>query len=237
MVVDYTGKLQDEKAKPVSGVFHLDFKLYDGEQTANPTWSERKYVAVVDGSYTVPLGSGSTLQRSAIPENAWIGVDLVGEGQLIRDRFQIDRPQADTSSSGQPGASAMKVSDETRKLLEDARSNKQIAFADVAERAVSADHAEVAERANKIGELTASDLEKKSQVALDRLGEHIVDPDAHDATGGLRLDDKRAVQKRVGGSGGGSYQVNCPPGQVVTGIKGGAGRLVDSIRLICQKLR
>jgi hypothetical protein len=237
MVVDYTGKLQDEEAKPVSGVFHLEFKLYDGERAAKATWSERQYVAIVDGAYTVPLGSGSTLEPSAIPEEAWIGVDLVGEGQLIRDRFQIDDSKPAAASKGDSSGDSMQVSAETRKLLEDARGNKQVTFADVAERAVTADNAEVAKRANQLGDLTAEEFEKKTQVALDRLGEHITDPDAHSATGGLRLSNERAVQERVGGGGGRSYQVNCPPGHVVTGIKGGAGRLVDSIRLICQKLR
>jgi hypothetical protein len=221
----------------VSGVFHLEFKLYGAEKAANASWSERQYVAVVDGAYTVPLGSRSTLVRSTIPENAWIGVDLVGEGQLIRDRFDVGKPQADAPADGQATKGGMHVSDETRKLLEDARNNKKVTFADVAERAVTADNAEVANRANMVGDLTAAQLEKKAEVALDRLGDHIADPNAHDATGGLGLDNQRSVQQRVGGSGGKSYQVNCPPGHVVTGVKGGAGRLVDSFRLICQKLR
>lgn len=233
LVVDYEGTLQDQNAKPVSGVFQLQFNLYDGQNAKRSAWNERHFVAVVDGAYTVPLGSQKTLERSQLPKDAWIGVELVGEGELLRDRFQM----AGSNSTGQQQTEDVAISDETRKLLESARQNKQIAFADVAERAVTADKAEVAVRAQQVGDLSAEELEQKAQVALERLGEHIADPDAHAATGGLSLGSEREVMKRVGGSGGERYQVNCPPGYVVTGIKGGAGKLLDSIQLICQKLR
>ncbi|QDG54702.1 hypothetical protein FIV42_29345 [Persicimonas caeni] len=233
MVVDYNGTLQDENAKPVSGVFHLEFKLYDGQHAKRSSWNERHFVAVVDGVYTVPLGSAKSLERSLVPKDAWIGVELVGEGELLRDRFAL----SDGGSQASKGVDDIAISDETRKLLESAQTNSKIAFADVAERAVTADKAEVAVRAQQIGDLSADELEKKAEVALERLGEHIADPDAHSATGGIRLDGERAVQKRVGGPGGAPYQVNCPPGYVVTGIKGGAGKLIDSVQLICQKLR
>lgn len=231
VVVDYTGRLQDEDGKPISGVFHLAFKLYDGEHAAQAEWSAQRYVAVVDGDYTVPLGDQRPLDRPTISGKTWIGVELVGEGELLRDPFEVGSAAAE---QGDDKGSSLEISQETKNLLDKARTNKQIAFADVAERAVTAD---VAKRAEKVGDLTAEELEKKAQLALDRLGEHIADPDAHAATGGIRLGNDRRVMPKTGGDGGSPYQINCPPGYVVTGIKGGAGKMVDSVTVVCQKLR
>src|SRR5690606_42151043 len=100
-----------------------------------------------------------------------------------------------------------------------------------------ADKADSALRAESISDMSAEEIKRTSELALNRLGEHLADPDAHAATGGLLLGDKHAVQKRVGGSGGNPYQVNCPPGHVVTGINGGAGKMLDSISIICTKLQ
>lgn len=234
VVIDYNGQLQDQKATPISGVFHLAFKLYESKTAANPAWVEHHFLAVVDGSYSVPLGAAESLNREDIPVDAWIGVELVGEGELLRDRFAMG---LDKQEEKQVDAQEREFSEASRKLLEQASDGKRIAYADIAERAVTADRAEVATRAESIGEFSVEELEEKAQRALDRLGEHIADPDAHEATGGLRVGDERKVQKRIGGSGGKNYEVNCPPGYVVTGLTGGAGRLVDSIRIVCSKLR
>lgn len=237
LVVDYSGKLQDERAHPISGVFHLEFKLYKGENAKQSTWRERHFVAVVDGSYTVPLGTHETLEQKAIPDDAWIGVELTGEGELLRDRFEVAADGEDTADGSASNAKQVELSEATRELLEQAKDGDRIAYADIAERAVTADRADVAARAESLGDFSVDELEQKASLALERLGDHISDPDAHEATGGIRLGDDRKIQKRVGGKGGGRYEVNCPPGYVVTGITGGAGRLIDSIRIICTKLR
>lgn len=240
LVIDYQGRLQDGQGQAISGVFDLRFKLYDGEHAAHSTWSTRQFVAVVDGKYSVPLGLKQPLQASAVPEDPWISVEWVGQGELLRDQFKIaGKSGADPSESGHaaPANAQWEVSPQTRQLLEAAKQGKSVSFADIAERAVSADKADSALRAETIGGMSAEQIKRASELALNRLGEHLADPDAHAATGGLRLGDKHAVQKRVGGTGGDPYQINCPPGHVVTGIKGGAGRMVDSISIICTKLQ
>jgi len=240
IVVDYQGRLQDGQGRAISGVFDLRFKLYDGEHAAHSTWSARKFVAVVDGEYSVPLGLNQPLPKSALPEDAWIGVEWVGQGELLRDQFQIAGKSGvdpSASSNAAPTNTQWEVSAQTRQLLEAAKEGKSVSFADIAERAVSADKADSALRAESIGGLSAEQIKKTSELALNRLGEHLADPDAHAATGGLRLSDKHAVQRRVGGAGGDPYQINCPPGHVVTGIKGGAGKMLDSISIICTKLQ
>lgn len=55
---------------------------------------------------------------------------------------------------------------------------------------------------------------------------------AEQATGG----EEAQVLPRVGGTGGQAYVRECPPGMVVTGIRGSAGATIDSIQLICSPL-
>lgn len=232
IIVDYEGRLHDEAGKPISGVFALVFKLYDEENAAKAVWSEKHYVAVVDGAYRVPLGTRRVLEEDAVPPTPWIGVELDGEAELLRDRLRVGgEDDKDSQAAGDA------ISAETRKLLEQARSNKDLAFADIAERAVQADRANVAKRAEALGDLSAEEIEDLANLALERLGDHIADPDAHQATGGIRVGDSRRELEPVGGTGGTRYERNCPPGHVVTGIRGGAGRLLDSITLICSPLR
>jgi hypothetical protein len=235
MLVDYRGQLQDGQGEPISGVFHVAFKLYKGRNTAEPLWSERQYVAVTEGTYVVPLGSERELTRTDISGERWIGVELVGEGEILRDRFKFENTRRAGGGSGGSGGK-FGVSKETKKLIEKAKNSKSVAFADVAERAISADKAKVAERAEKIGSMSADKIKRLSNLALERLGEHIADPNAHKAAGS-KLGDRRRVMDRVGGTGGASYTSTCPEGYVVTGIRGGAGRVLDSIRIICQPLQ
>lgn len=234
IVVDYTGRIQDQAGNPISGVFELRFKLFKAEDSANPAWDETRYVAVVDGDYEIGLGEHRKLRKRQIPESPWIGVELVGEGEIVRDAFEVDLSSAEETSDDASGGA---ISAKTRDLLEKAAKDNSIAFADVAQRAVTADTATRAERADALGDLSAQEIKDLSNVALERLGEHIADPTAHDAAGGIRIGSERQITESAGGSGGGSYEIKCPKGHVVTGIRGGAGRLIDSISLICQPLR
>jgi hypothetical protein len=236
VMIDYQGKLQNADGKPISGVFNLEFNIYESENSAEPDWSERQYVAVADGSYKVPLGRKTDLRRQELDATPWIGIELVGEGEILRDRLTLRKSGVADTGSNPDAMPSGPDSSKTRDLLEKARNTDKMAFADVAERAVTADTAKQAETAEKLGSMNADEVERLSNLALERLGEHIADPNAHDASGG-GLQDKRRVMESVGGSGGVQYERECPPGYVVTGINGGAGRVVDSISLICQPLK
>lgn len=229
ILLDYRGKLQDSQGTPVSGVFHFQYNIYTDSNAAEPIWSERQYVSVIDGTYKVPLGSRTTLKRETISGLRWIGIELVGEGEIVRDRLKVD-------SAKQGGGESEKISQKTKKLLKKAAQGDKIAFADVAERAVKADQADVAKEARKIGSLSADEVERLSNLALERLGEHIADPNAHGAVG-RTLGKQPRIMDQIGGKGGGSYRSECPPGYVVTGIKGGSGAVVDSIAIICRRLQ
>ncbi|MFB6372526.1 MAG: hypothetical protein ABEN55_05335 [Bradymonadaceae bacterium] len=236
ILVDYRGKLQNSSGKPISGIFHLEFNVYDSEKASKAAWSERQYVAVADGSYKVPLGRNADLTHETIEGSPWVGIELVGEGEILRDRLQITQSQVAAKQPAGDSGTAPPDNSKTKKLVKKARNTDKMAFADVAERAVTADKAKRAVTADKIGSMSAQEIEHLSNLAMERLGEHIADPNAHEASGG-KIGDKRRVLNSIGGPGGSSYETMCPPGYVVTGITGGAGRVVDSLALICQPLK
>ena len=55
-------------------------------------------------------------------------------------------------------------------------------------------------------------------------------------TGKVKIGAAKRYSEQVGGTGGNPYTLQCPPGHVVTGIKGGAAAYLDSISLICSPL-
>ena len=230
LLIDYSGRFQDQSGAAISGVFHVAFKLYEDPDAADPVWSERQYVAVVDGTYTVPLGRNEPLREEMVAEERWIGVELVGEGEVVRSRLMMGSSNAASS----PGTDAL--SETTQKWLQQAANDSDTTLAEVAKRAVYADRAGRADVANKVGSMSAEEVERLSNLAIERLGEHIADPDAHSATG-RSLGDQTRVTEQVGGSGGSTYRTECPSGYVVTGITGGSGNMLDSIALICRRLQ
>ncbi|RAL23530.1 hypothetical protein DL240_05045 [Lujinxingia litoralis] len=212
----YRGLLQDESGAPISGVFPLEFNLYRDDMAAEPMWTEEHYVSVIEGRYQVPLGSHQTLRAREVQGERWLGVVLVGEGELLRDRLTIIRPGR--ASSGDANG-------------------KRISRAEVADRAIEAERAIVAESADALGELTVEEIERISNLALERLGQHIADPNAHEATARYKLGTNSQVLDGAGGTGGTHFSLKCPPGHVVTGIEGRAGRMLDYVTAICSPLQ
>lgn len=215
--VVYQGVLQNEEGEPVGGVFPLTFHLYRGSMSADPLWTEQHYVSVVDGRYQVTLGEQSPLREHLLAGERWLGVELDGQQELLRDQILVDRPDRADDADGE--------------------ADERITHADVAERATEAERARFAETAASLDGLTADDVEHKAELALERLGDHIADPNAHDAVAGPAVGEgTQRAGDEVGGTGGTSYEMHCPDGYVVTGIEGGAGRVVDSITLLCSPL-
>lgn len=231
--ITYTGRLQDENGAPIAGIFHLKFDLYESPNSSESVWSQQRFVAVTDGNYSVPLGKERPLPKSLLDRSSYIGITLVGEGEILRDQLRIESPTPENGGSPRRA----NLDSETKNLLQEARQNNDLAFADVAERALQADQAEVAQ---KLGSLTVEDIRELAQSderAMNRLGKHIADPNAHQNQTGGGLGEQRRVMRTVGGSGGNDYRVDCPDGHVVTGIKGGAGNMVDRITIVCTSLQ
>ncbi|TXD37581.1 hypothetical protein FRC98_07780 [Lujinxingia vulgaris] len=214
--IRYRGLLQDESGAPISGVFPLEFHLYRDGMAAEPMWTERHYVSVIEGRYQVPLGSQETLRAREVDGQRWLGVVLVGEGELLRDRITIARP-------GRPG--------------EEAGADSRITRAEVADRAIEAERAVIAESADALGELTVEEIERLSNLALERLGQHIADPNAHEASARYKIGSNSQVLDGAGGRGGTHFSLKCPPGHVVTGLEGRAGRMLDYVTAICSPLQ
>lgn len=218
VVVVYRGVLQNTDGDPVSGVFPLDFHLYRGDMSADSIWSETHFVSVVDGRYQVRLGAQNPLAEHLLEGERWLGIELRGETEILRDRLTVERPAS-------------------RAETEEFEEGSRVSYADVAERAAEAERARVAQTARTLDGLTAEEIEQKADLALRRLGEHVADPDAHQAVTGPSVGSRvTTAGEEVGGSGGTSYEIRCPDGQVAVGIKGGAGRVVDSITLLCSPL-
>lgn len=219
VVVIYRGTLQNDQGDPVSGVFPFTFNLYRGSMSADPLWSERHFVSVVDGRYQIPLGYRSELREHLLQGERWIGIDLDGETEILRDRIAVARPDGDESRSEPVG------------------SGERVSHADVAERATEAELARVAENARALDGMTAEEIEDMANLALKRLGEHIADPNAHQAVTGPSVGRvRRVMDDSAGGTGGSPFDIRCPDGHVVTGIEGNAGRIVDRLTIVCSPL-
>ncbi|MBA2661801.1 MAG: hypothetical protein H0U74_05865 [Bradymonadaceae bacterium] len=231
--IEYRGVLQDETGSPLSGVFPLEFKLHRHHMGAESIWSERHFVAVVDGRYVVPLGGRKPLRPSLLEGDRWMAVELVGEGEILRDRLVIQL--ADPSSPG----GLRTISPASAQDGAGGAAGGRVTFAEVAERATIAERARIADSAEALGELTVDEIEKMSNLALERLGEHLSDPNAHQGAGrsGGGVGTERRTMEPAGGRGGVPYDIRCPPGHVVTGIEGRAGRVLDSLQIVCSPLK
>lgn len=217
IAIVYQGTLQNEDGDPVSAILPLSFHLYRGSMSATPMWSETHFVSVVDGRYQVPLGYQSELREHLIDGERWLGIELDGETEILRDRLEVRRPDGDESK--------------------DIEAGQRVSHADVADRAVEAERARLADNALALDGMTAEDIEDTAELALRRLGEHIADPDAHQAVTGPAVGGRtRILDERAGGSGGSPYDIRCPEDHVVVGIEGNAGRVVDNITIICSPL-
>jgi hypothetical protein len=206
--VVYRGLLQDERGQPVSAVLPLTFRLYRTSMSAEPVWTEEHFVSIIDGRYQVSLGRQTPLQEQLLVGERWLGVELTGEGEILRDQITITRPGQTRSPNSGNGDGV----------------------ATVAERAL------VADNALALDGITAEDIEELANLALLRLGEHMADPNAHSASARYRIGSERVVPTGAGGAGGTPFDVRCPPGHVVTGIEGRAGRLLDYMTVVCSPL-
>lgn len=208
--VVYRGLLQDERGRPVSAVLPLTFKLYRSSMSAEPVWIEEHFVSIVDGRYQISLGLSSPLPDQLLAGERWLGVELTGEAELLRDQITVTRP---SGGRAQARAAVEPVSDDE-----------------------IVDRARVAETALALDGMTADDIEELVNLAFLRLGEHIADPNAHAASARYRIGSERVVPTGAGGAGGAHFDVRCPPGHVVTGIEGRAGRLLDYLTVVCSPL-
>lgn len=92
-----------------------------------------------------------------------------------------------------------------------------VEYAETAGLAYEAEHAKVADR---VGDWSQAELE-----------DHL-----KNVSGKVRISSSKRYTGSAGGEGGVTYELKCPKGHVVTGVRGGSGIYLDSIQLICSPL-
>ena len=210
----YTGELVDEGNRPISGVFMLTFSLHRQEDDRDAFFRERRWVAVSEGQYEVLLGEIERAAAEWAGQEAFISVRLGENDEFLRHRYT---PELVTPPRSR----------------EEVIAELEVTYADIAENALRAVEASIAEDCQTIGGLTLEEIDRYDEV-LEQIVE--LERRVEDATG-ARLGNRTTTLERIGGSGGNSYSRSCPPGHVVTGARGGAGALIDSIELLCSPLQ
>ncbi len=204
--VVYEGKLQDAKRNPVGGVFPLTFSLHQGPKGGKSLWTESHFVAVDSGRYTTRLGEKRPIPPNVDISQAYLAVSITGGDEIVRERLD---PKARTEPEAAPPSG--------RPEAAGPGGRKVVDYAETAGLAYEAEHAKVADR---VGTLTAEDIEEKLK----------------SGGGKASLGSKTRFTARAGGEGGVAYEVKCPKGYVVTGMRGGSGLYLDSAQLICSPL-
>lgn len=215
--VVYGGRLEDAQGRPIGGIFPLTFSFYRTEKGGRPMWSEAHFVAVDNGLYAVELGRDKPLPRTLDLARAFISVSVNGK-EIVRDRFT---PEAAAATPEPATAPPQPRTDPS------IGAPPQAAKGTYADQAGFAYEAEKAKTAESVGGLTAVDLRNLIKQSTSETPK---------GTQKVRIGEAQRFTEQVGGMGGQPYTLQCPPGHVVTGIRGQAAGYVDQISLICSPL-
>lgn len=214
--VVYGGRLEDAQGRPIGGIFPLTFSFYRTEKGGRALWSEAHFVAVDNGVYAVELGRDKPLPRTLDLTRAFISVSVNGK-EVVRDRFTPEAAPAAPELAPAPQP----------KTDPAVGAPPQVAKGTYADQAGFAYEAEKAKTAESVGGLTAVDLRNLIKQSTS---------DTSKDTHKVRVGESKRFTEQVGGMGGQPFTLQCPPGHVVTGIRGQAAGYVDQIALICSPL-
>lgn len=213
--VRYTGELMRDSKSAISGVFPITFELYDNEKDSTPIWQERHFVAVDLGTYTIDLGKQTALPAHLLNQRRWLAVNVQNLGELLREQITL-KPHKDEQKQA-----PTKID--------------RLSFAELADRAVTADLAHVAADAQRLGGKTLEEI--------DRFGElqrQFVQLRARvnniQSMGNTTVAERTTMSDPVGSGPGEYFRLRCPAGQVVVGITGRANDAIRNAQLICAPL-
>lgn len=214
-VVRYTGELMRDSKTALSGVFPITFELYENEDDSTPFWQEQHFVAIDLGTYTIDLGAKEKLPKDVIQQRRWLAVHVEGLGELLREQITLT-PHKDTRR-------------ETPTKI------KNLSFAELADRAVTADLAHVASDAQRLGGKTLEEIDRFGElqrqfVQLRARVNNIQN------IGGTTVAERTSMTEEVGTGPGEHFQLKCPKGQVVVGVTGRANDAIRHAKLICAPL-
>lgn len=219
----YRGEMVDGSLTPISGVFSLTFSLREGRDAARSLWTETHWVGVVEGMYELDLGTLEPIPDELFGRDLTIVVQMGEDAELTRHALQPQRRAARTDA---------RIPD-----------IEQIVFADLAERALSAERARVADDCRTLDGRTIAELElpAEAQRRIQEIQQQIRDlrgsVSAASSGGSSRVGTPTQTLPRIGGAGGRAYDRACPPNHVVVGARGRMGDLIDSIELVCAPLQ
>jgi len=94
--VEFNGEIVDQDALAVSAVLPLEFRIYATENSKKALATEKHFVSVVDGKYSVTLGDQTAL-KTTDPE-LYVAVLLDGK-ELMRQKVSAARHIVDTPST------------------------------------------------------------------------------------------------------------------------------------------
>ena len=208
-VVQYEGILQDASGKPIGGVYPLTFALYQRSKGGKPVFSETHFVAVEAGVYVVELGKKRRIPRSAKLDRLFVSVSITDGNELVRE--PLDPSTVVYGDDSKPTRAPTTKPTRTTKVSP----STTVEYAETAGRAYIAD---TAKSADKLGKLTEKAINEK----LSKTGSKPT------------IATKTRFSPPAGGDGGTPYEVRCPPGYFVTGVKGHSGIYLDSVQLICS---
>lgn len=205
--VVYEGKLQDANRKPIGGIFPLSFALHRNAKKGRSLWKEEHFVAIDEGVYAVELGSKTPIPSGLDVSRLYLSVSVSGGDEIVRERLSTEAVKRGVQSKDTT----------TKKGRAGGDGKGVVEYAETAGLAYEAEHAKVADR---VGDWSQAELEDH----LKNVG------------GKVRISSSKRYTGSAGGEGGVTYELKCPKGHVVTGVRGGSGIYLDSIQLICSPL-
>lgn len=213
--ITYRGELLDAERRPLSGVFGVTFELLHQRDATDPLWTEQHWVAVSEGMYDLRLGNSRPLPPHLANRQLWLRI-LIGGAEVGMHQIAINDGQTDDVEIN-PGPFF-----------------SQRPIVDLAGHALGADRAERARDCRTLDGRTLEQLDRSAEFEsqLADLRRQL-----RAASEGPFVGEDQRVLDRIGGETGNPYQVMCPPGYVVTGIRGKGGNVLDSYNAICSQIR
>jgi hypothetical protein len=206
VLVHYSGDLKTRAGGTLGGIFPIKFSLFKAERSRKASWTETHWVAVDYGRYSVVLGNINTIPKKLNMDKVFIGVEIVGRGEVLRERFVVAGEPIVKKPIRQPVSNNTPATNPKGKRVENAE------FAEKAEFAYNAGDAQ------KLSGMTVEDLQAEFATPV-KVGKKIW---TSRSVGGVGGDEE--------------FELRCPKGQIAIGIRGMEGKFIDSMKLICAAI-
>lgn len=214
----YRGSLMGADGKPLFGMVHLTFSLHRKAKAGRKIWSETRFLYVEDGAFVAELGTHNPIPKELKTSKLHVAMSVPMGPEFFREPFKEVRVMtAREFSALKDNAQAPgKVIVPAHGGAPEAGAGGNTSYAEKAGLAYEAEHARNSDL-----------LENMSLREIERAIRERVK---------VKIGSNEQYAEHCGGHGGTPYFAQCPKGYVVTGIRGGAGKFVDGIQLICSPL-